>query len=249
MSSKLIKPDHKTLASATAETIQKAIQEGTYPPGSQLPSEFDLIDMLGVSRTTLREALKSLEAQRFIIRKRGRGTFVNDHPIIKDLSLNFGISEMIAQAGFTPGVIDSSVDFISADREISKALNLSEGDEVIKLDRVGTANQNPVVWSIDIVPAFIFDNEIPADFYPELLSIYDYLQENLHLRILHGEATIRPELATSQIASKLDISERNPILVISQIDFDDEDRPILYSIEYHLPDKFVFFIQRKGPSW
>jgi len=99
-----LRTQYMTLADATSEALQRAILSGKFPPGSQLPPELDLIDQLGVSRTTLREALKRLEEQGLIFRRRGRGTYVRERSIVKDLSLNFGISEMITQAGFTPGV-------------------------------------------------------------------------------------------------------------------------------------------------
>jgi GntR family transcriptional regulator len=63
----------------------------------------ELLQMLGISRTTLREALRILEEQRLIRKRRGLGTFVMEQPIIKDMSRNFGITEMISQAGFLPG--------------------------------------------------------------------------------------------------------------------------------------------------
>lgn len=249
MTASLTRPDHKTLSSATAETIENAIQEGTFPPGSQLPPEFELIDMLGVSRTTLREALKSLETRRIIVRKRGRGTFVNEKPIVKDLSMNFGISEMISQAGFTPGARDAKAEIVSANAEQANALDIKQDEPAIRIERLHTANEIPVVWSIDIVPRAIFNNQIPNGTDLNNLSLYDYFTTELQLRILHGEATIRPELTSKDIASKLDINVGDPVLVITQIDYSDDDRPVLFSIEYHLADQFVFFIMRKGPSW
>lgn len=100
----LTKPIHQTLTKRTAEMLRQAIAEGSYPSGAQIPSEKDLISRLGVSRTTLREALRILENDGLIERRRGLGTYVAEKPIVKDLSINFGISEMIRNAGMTPGV-------------------------------------------------------------------------------------------------------------------------------------------------
>ena len=99
-----LRTQYMTLADAASATPQQAILSGEFAPGSQLTAEFDLIEQMGVSRTTLREALKRLEEQGLIVQRRGRGTYVRDRSIVKDLSLNFGISEMINQAGSKPYV-------------------------------------------------------------------------------------------------------------------------------------------------
>src|SRR5512135_3030286 len=105
----LVKPKRRTLTDATVTAIADAIRANKFPPGSQLPAEMELMQMLGVSRTTLREALRTLEEQGRITRRRGLGTFVSERSIVKDLSINFGITEMIRQAGFTPKTIKCEI--------------------------------------------------------------------------------------------------------------------------------------------
>ena len=53
--------------------LQDAIRQGKFPAGSQLPPEMELLQMMGISRTTLREALRILEEQRFIRKRREDG--------------------------------------------------------------------------------------------------------------------------------------------------------------------------------
>src|SRR5712692_11373357 len=122
-----LRTQYMTLADATSEALQRAILSGKFSPGSQLPTEFDLIDQLGISRTTLREALKRLEEQGLIVRRRGRGTYVRERSIVKDLSLNFGISEMITQAGFAPGVRSAVLHREPAPSEVATALTIADG--------------------------------------------------------------------------------------------------------------------------
>src|ERR1044071_1013860 len=100
---------HTTLTDQTVLAIQDAIRQGKFPAGSQLPPEMELLQMMGISRTTLREALRILEEQRLIRKRRGLGTFVMEHAIVKDMSQNFGITEMISQAGYTPGTRDFKI--------------------------------------------------------------------------------------------------------------------------------------------
>jgi GntR family transcriptional regulator len=243
------KPDHKTLTESTAIAIRSAIRQGTFTPGSQLPPEMELLQMLGVSRTTLREALRTLEEQGMIIRRRGLGTFVSERSIVKDLSINFGITEMIAQAGYTPGTLQDKIREDRASKEIAEKLALEVGEAVIVMDRIRTANNSPVVWSIDTVPARLMGSQVPGLLDLRKMSLYEYIHKNLNLRINHGVAQVSPVVATREMAEKLNIRLHDPLLLITQTDYDDNEQPIIYSIEYHLPDKTTFVIYRKGPDY
>jgi GntR family transcriptional regulator len=244
-----MKPIHATLTSATADALGKAIQEGVFKHGTQLPAEKDLMNMLGVSRTTLREALRSLEQLGMIQRKRGLGTFVAEKSIVKDLSSNFGISEMIRQAGMIPGSLETEVRREEASASIANSLDISEGDDVIVVDRVRTANDQPAVWSLDYFAPDFMDEEALKDYTQKDTSLYQYIRERYDMNITHGVAYLLPVIAKANIASKLQIHKGTAILCISQTDFSAANHPILFSIEYHLPDLFLFMINRKGPHW
>src|SRR5512138_3186722 len=58
--------DHRSLPEAAAGKLAASILDGSLPPGTQLPPERDLMNRLGISRSTLREALKRLEESRLI---------------------------------------------------------------------------------------------------------------------------------------------------------------------------------------
>ena len=240
---------YMTLADATSEALQQAIFAGKFPPGSQLPPEFDLMAQLRVSRTTLREALKRLEEQGLIVRRRGRGTYVRERSIVKDLSLNFGISEMITQAGFKPGVHSAVLRREPAPAEVADALNVQEGAPLVVVERVRTADDRPVVWSRDMLPAVRLE---PRGLAAEDLlnrSLYQWLAETFRIHVARGVAQLTPVIATAELAARLDVRRGTPLLRMAQTDFDADDQPVLYSVEFHLPDAFVFLVNRKGPHW
>jgi GntR family transcriptional repressor for pyruvate dehydrogenase complex len=66
----------ETLADRAVEEIRTLIEDGRLPVGERLPSERELVELLGISRTILREALSSLEALGFIERRSTRGRFI-----------------------------------------------------------------------------------------------------------------------------------------------------------------------------
>ncbi|MFZ5807884.1 MAG: GntR family transcriptional regulator [Chloroflexota bacterium] len=244
---KLSRPEHLTLTEMTAATIGEAIRQGQYKPGSQLPSEAELMNMLRVSRSTLREALRLLEEQGLILRKRGLGTFVSARSIVKDLSQNFGITEMISQAGLLPGTLNESIRLEKADKTITERLHLKPGDSVLVVDRIRTANEVPIVWSIDYVPATLLGNIDTDTLDFQHQSLYDFLYQRINLRVVYGIAQLSPLPASRELAQKLNVRPRESLLLLEQTDYDDKDTPVIHSIEYHLPDKITFVIYRKGP--
>ena len=249
MSALSLKPDHRTLTSATADVLREAILHERFPAGSQLPPEMELIEMLGISRATLREALRALEEQGFIVRKRGLGTYVREQSIIKDLSINFGITEMISQGGYRAGFRDLVIRTDAATGAIATALGLKEEMQILRIERVRTANDRPVVWSMDALSMELLGKQAISQAYLEAHSLYAFLEENLQMRVARGVAQLYPAAASREMAQRLSIPKGSPLMRLTQTDYDTNDRPILYSIEYHLPDAFVFLINRKGPHW
>lgn len=245
----LVRPKRRTLTDATVSAIADAIRTNRFAPGSQLPAEMELMQMLGVSRTTLREALRTLEEQGRITRRRGLGTFVSERSIVKDLSINFGITEMIRQAGFTPKTIECTVRREAATAKVAEQLDLAEGTPVFIVRRLRLANETPIVWSIDVVPAAIVEERTPSENELKTQSLYDYLEKHHGLRIYQGTAVVRPIAAPKDVAEKLQVPRNSTLLLISQTDSDEARRPIIFSEEYHLADKITFLIHRKGPHY
>jgi GntR family transcriptional regulator len=249
MNSPFNRPTHTTLTDQTVVAIQEAIRLGKFPPGSQLPPEMELLQMMGISRTTLREALRILEEQRFIRKSRGRGTFVMDRAILKDMSQNFGITEMISQAGYTPGTRDFEIFSDQASKTLAEKLSIPEDSTVVVIERVRTANDTPIVWTRDIMPRDYLADWMPTNENLEGVSLYECLERYANIRIVEGVASFSPVQASREIAEKLSIKRNTLLLLIEQVDHDQNHRPVLYSAEYHLTDKFNFMIHRKGPSF
>lgn len=240
---------HATLTDQTVVAIQDAIKQGRFLPGSQLPPEMELLQMLGVSRTTLREALRILEEQRLIRKRRGLGTFVLDRTIDKDMSHNFGITEMISQAGYTPGTRDFEIYEEPASQSIADKLQVAKSADLVVIDRVRTANDVPVVWTRDLMPKEYLAGWIPSTDELSGVSLYESLERYTNIRIINGTASFSPFQANREIADKLKVQRNSLLLLIEQVDHDQNHRPVLYSQEYHLTDKFNFIIHRKGPAF
>jgi GntR family transcriptional regulator len=244
----LLKPLHTTLTESCVQTLKQAIEDGSFVRGSQLPPEMDLINRMGVSRTTIREALRILESQGLIIRRRGLGTFVSIAPILKDMSSNYGITEMISQSGYVPKVENTVVSSGTISSYFASLFSIPKGEPITIIDRLRSIDNEPVVWSIDIVPASILPENAFRPLEATAPSIYTFLLEEYNIRIIRGIAHLYPIAATGEMSVKLNVPKSSPLMRITQTDYDVDNRPVLYSIEYHIPNAFDFVVNRMGPS-
>lgn len=239
----------QTLTAVVVQEIRGAIARGVYRPGGQLPAESELMEMLGVSRTVIREALRLLEDDGLITRRHGVGTFVRKHHILQNLNFNFGTTEMIKSAGMIPGTAHMEVTVAVADSDVAEALNLRVGAPIVVIERTRTANNKPVVYSLDYLPrALIGDSDLASFWAAEDLSLYELLQTRFGQVIEYGAARILPVAATALIAGKLLVAEGSVLLYLFQTDYSPSDDPVLYTREFHLSDAFDFVIMRRGPK-
>lgn len=237
----------KRLSFRVRDEIVSRLESGDISPGAKLPPEPDLAAELGVSRPTLREALRSLEEDGFVTRTSGAGTYVTRRPRLKNnLDVNFGVTEAIRAAGMEPGTRDRLVRSASADAEEALALDLAEGEPVVVLDRVRTADGRPVVFSADVVPASRVSSSAIEKMPPEA-SLYDLVSEQGE-PILHGIVTIEPVKAPREIAKRLGVKTGTLMLHLRQVDYGREGQPLMLSYEHHLADAFEFTVVRRGPG-
>ncbi len=237
-----IKSDNRHLYLQVIDRIKQDIEKGIYKEKEKLPSEFDLAKLLGVSRATLREALRILEEENVIIRRHGVGTFVNAKPLfssgIEQLS---SVTSMIVQAGMKPGTIFLSSGTVSATEEDVRHFHCSREDEIVVIERVRTANGEPVVYCVDKVP----NKYLPETFSHEEESIFNILEEEAHRKITYAITKIEPIGYHERISPILQCEPETALLILKQMHFDEMDEPILYSINYFRADKFSFHVLRK----
>ena len=245
---KSARTERKTLTEVAQQELRKAITGGTFRPGSQLPTESELCELLGVSRTVVREALRVLEDDGLVVRRHGVGTFVRNRPILKNLNFNFGITEMIESAGFKAGTSHLAIKKETADQEKAEQLRVPEGTPLVTVERVRTADGRAVVYSLDTLAEALFQR---ADIDPQVLrtaSIYNILQTSLGNVIEYGVARLLPVAAPRHVTEKLQLPQDAITLYIVQTDYNSADEPLVYSCEYHLPDAFDFLVWRRGPT-
>jgi len=237
----------KRLSFSVRDELAARIASGRLAPGAKLPAEPELADELGVSRPTLREALRSLEEDGFVTRTRGAGTYATRRPRLRNnLDVNFGVTEAIRAAGMRPGTMQIAVHTDAASEQVGLDLDLAVGDPVVVLERVRTADGRPVVFSRDIVSTSRVSSSEVARM-PVDGSLYDVL-EHLGYAVANGVVTIEPTVTDRTLARLLKGKVGVPILFLRQVDFDQNGDPVLLSEEHHLAEAFEFTVVRRGPG-
>jgi GntR family transcriptional regulator len=237
-----IKSDNRHLYLQVIDHLKHDIDNGIYKEKEKLPSEFDLAKKLGVSRATLREALRILEEENVIVRRHGVGTFVNSKPMFTSgiEQLN-SVTKMIEQAGKKPGTIFLSSSTQGPTEEDIRRFSCSLDEGIVLIERVRTANGNPVVYCVDKIPESI----LPDAFSHEDGSIFEILEKEANRRIAYAVAQIEPIGYHEKVSPILECDPEAALLVLKQMHFDEKDEPVLYSVNYFKADIFSFQVLRK----
>jgi GntR family transcriptional regulator len=238
------KADNRSVA--VANRFRRAIARGEYPRGSRLPPEPELAQKAGVSRATLREALQVLEREGLITRRQRAGTIVSSRPIVHNsLERNFSVRETIEASGKAYGVRDAQIRFVEASSVIAETLQLSSGAPLTVLERVRTADGQPVIFTVDHIQSAIVERAT-APLLPEI-SFYEWMQEHCGLTVTHAIARIEAISAPEELAARLETNPGAPLFKLSQVDYTGDGLPVLYSEEFHLADAFEVTVVRTGP--
>jgi GntR family transcriptional regulator len=237
-----IKSDSRHLYLRVIDRLKEDVKNGVYKEKQKLPSEFDLAKELGVSRATLREALRVLEEENVVIRRHGVGTFVNSKPLFSSgIEQLCTITEMISNAGKKPGTIFLKSSLMNLTEEEKQKFNAKEDLEVMAIERVRTADGEPVVYCVDKVPKDVLSDL--SEYKEE--SLLNIINKKTNKRITYAVAYIEPLGYHQKVSPILECDPETALLVLKQMHYDQNDEPILYSINYFRADKFSFHVLRK----
>lgn len=239
------------LAIRIRDEVRDRIREGRFGKSGQLPAEVELASSLGVSRTTVREALLQLEQEGLVIRRHGHGTFIRQNAILRgSLNANLSTTDVIRSHGMEPGTTHAQLRRDVATGEDAARLDVAPGSEVIVLERVRTADGRPVIFTVDNIPAQLFD-DAGVDEQRLLdpgLSLYQLYADALGRSVTDARAFIGVTRADEALAERLDTTPGEPLLRVEQVDLDAEGIPVLLSFEYYVADTFEFMVHRRGPA-
>lgn len=217
------------------------------PAGQRLPSEPELSKQLGVSRATLREAMRSFEAQGLIRRRQGSGTFVVGRIQALDTGLEMleSLDTIARRMGLEVSVSDLTIESVLADDELAKVLDVTPGVKLTRVRRVIRAEGRPVAYLVDTLPEDILSaKDLPSDFHG---SVLDFLLSRGD-SLVSSRANVSAIGATADVAKQLEIQRGDVLLHFYAQLFNAEGKPVDYSLSYFIPGYFHFHIVRRVGS-
>ncbi len=212
--------------------------------GQRLPSEPDLARQMGVSRATLREAMRTFEAQGMIRRRQGAGTFVVGHMSVLESGLEIleSVETMAKRLGLQVSVSDLEVEEGLANDEEAAGLDAPLASKVRRVCRVVRADTRPVAYLVDILPEELLqDKEFPPSFRG---SVLDFLLER-GVSLSTARANISAIGAPADVARALEIQRGDVLLHFNSQVFDTSGKVVTFSQSYFIPGYFNFHVVRR----
>jgi GntR family transcriptional regulator, phosphonate transport system regulatory protein len=155
-----------------ADHLRQNINQGVYRVGEQLPTEAQLAERFAVNRHTLRQAIALLKTEGLLRVDRGRGTFVAARTIRYPIGKRVRYNQALKQQGWKGSYKLLRVTGVPADEAIAKGLEIKPGDRVALIERLGFADEEPILVSTGYYPL----QRIPNLLQPESIAILEETQ-------------------------------------------------------------------------
>jgi GntR family transcriptional regulator len=213
--------------------------------GGRIPPETELATELGVSRTTVREALGRLEHEGAIIRRQGSGTYVNPPGLqIKSrLEEIWSYEQVLQDHGYTPSVRVVEVGREGADADDAALLDVAPGTPLLTMEKLFLEDDAPVVLTFNRLPAHLVDGRVgPSD---ARLPIFDFLEARAGRSLAYYVSEIVPTVLDDRHAGLLGVEVGTPAIRFDEIGYDAEGRPLVRAVSRFRDDLVRFKLIRR----
>ncbi|MEU6537904.1 GntR family transcriptional regulator [Streptomyces sp. NPDC047000] len=218
--------------------LEAAIEHGVLAPGDLLGNEVDLSDRLGLSRPTVRQAIRSLVDKGLLVRRRGVGTQVVHSQVRRPLELS-SLHDDLEAAGQDPATRVLRNERAVPPAEVAAALCLAEGAEVTVLERLRSAHGRPVAFLTNYLPAALLE---PATDRLESAGLYR-LMRGAGITLHSARQSVGARNATAEEAALLDEKEGAALLTMQRTAYDDSGRPVEYGTHLYRASRYAFDFQ------
>lgn len=224
--------------------IKQRILAGDFA-GERMPPEMELAQELGVSRTTVRDALSRLEIEGVVYRKQGSGTYVNEPGLqIKTRLEEIWSYEAVLRAhGYTPSTQILEVTTEVAGDEIGAALHIAPETPIKTVKKLFLEDAEPVIFTVNQMPEALLTEPYDEEDWHQ--PIYQFLAEVGRQRLSYYLSEIIPLVASERLAGRLGIEPGSPLLSFSEIGYNEDNLPILKTCSYLRDDLLRLRIMRR----
>lgn len=222
--------------------IRQDIERGDFLPNEKLHPPYELAKKYQVSRELMEAIIDRLVEERIVTRRLGVGVFVNPKPIYSSGIEELGsVSEMIKKAGKVPGTQYVAAEVVEPTEIDLNNFNSLDVQTIARVERVRTADGEPVVYCIDKV-----DNAVvPISHIHSQGSIFKLIHAYTGKSIDYAHAYVEPIGYHEKISAILNCGPDQALLLLKQMHYTKDHQPILYSENYFRSDAFQFHVVRK----
>ncbi|MBW7885529.1 MAG: GntR family transcriptional regulator [Caldilineaceae bacterium] len=224
------------------DQIRSQIDARVLEPGELLPSEAELCNIFGVSRTVVRQALQELEYEGLIYRRRGKGSFVAEPKVYEHLVQKLtGFHQDMVEQGHEVVNRVLRLERVPASAEVARFLELAPESQVIVVERLRLVDGKAINFSVSFVPFARCPQLLEADLTRQ--SLYAFLEQASGQRIMRGRRTIEAILPQQSIADLLETEVESPVFKITNTCYLADGTPIEHSRGYHRGDRSLFEVE------
>ena len=217
--------------------IKNDILAGAYPSGGRIPSEEVLCNTYFVSRVTVRKALLDLVQEGLLIRRQGKGTFVADKRLQRDLHSITSFTAACRLSGSVASTKVLSVQLEPVQAGDKERLDVAEGEQVLEIHRLRLCDGDPVMLEINRFPvqyAFLETENLQGSLY-DLLAAHGAVPSHAVHDIALGHAT-------PLVSKCLGTPVGEALLILDQTVWDQQEKPLHTSRQWIRGDKYTFRI-------
>lgn len=220
------------------EKLQNFIEVNRLTTNTRIPSERDLCEMWGVSRSTLRQAVDTLVECGELYRVKGSGVYVSVPKLVRNMSGVDAMIDEMTQQGIPMSKKIISVRVLESSKQISKKLKVPLGRKVYEYIRLRKVGHVPSI----IEMTYIVCDQVPGfdDYYTEKTPMGSLFRNIYHRKQTHGEEHISITYASEDEAELLDIEAGDPLFFTSGVVNDEDDKPMMYYKQLLRSDRFKF---------
>jgi DNA-binding GntR family transcriptional regulator len=221
------------------ELLRREIDAGRYPPGSSLPSEGEICNLYGVSRSVVRQTLTNLVHAGLVRTERGRGSFVAERKLQERfVQRATGLYDDLRRMGYQIRTVVVRQELTQLPVPAREALGVDRG---IQIDRVRSVDGRILAFIRSFLREDLCPDLVDEDL--EDRSLYAHLAERYGLRPRRGRRTVESVLAKGEIAEHLEVAEGEPLLLLRSASTAEDGEPLEFFEAWHRGDRTAFEIE------
>ena len=232
---------HAPLYQWLSETLREEISQGVYKPGNALPTEHELMLRYNLSSTTVRRAVHDLVREGWIYRKAGKGTFVKRDKVEERLLRLTSFAEEMQSRNIRPEFKLVCAKMLIPTDQVAAALKVPPRQKAYLIERIQLANGEPIALARGYWRCEIGEQLAQQDL--DCIPLYAVLEHTLHIPLVEADESISAAVANADIARKLDIPRRAPLLVRRRLSYTTAMRPVEYTTTFYRADRYEYKIR------